>query len=49
VADENLPNVLAGSRFYEPTRRGAEREIAERLEARRARRARGEPSEEGGD
>jgi putative ATPase len=29
---ECLPESLAGARFYEPTRRGAEQRIAERLE-----------------
>jgi replication-associated recombination protein RarA len=32
-----LPESLAGTRFYEPTSRGAEQKIAERLEAIRAR------------
>jgi putative ATPase len=31
VADPNLPEVLAGSRFYEPTAEGAEGALAERL------------------
>ena len=39
VATENLPDALAGRRFYEPTGHGAEREIAERLAAWRRRRA----------
>jgi len=34
---ECLPESLAGTRFYEPTNRGAEQKIAERLEAIRAR------------
>ena len=34
---ECLPESLAGTRFYEPTNRGAEQRIAERLEAIRAR------------
>jgi putative ATPase len=34
---ECLPQSLAGTRFYEPTNRGAEQKIAERLEAIRAR------------
>jgi putative ATPase len=34
---ECLPESLAGKRFYEPTNRGAEQKIAERLEAIRAR------------
>ncbi len=38
VDAENLPEALAGRRFYEPTDRGNEREIAEALEARRRRR-----------
>ena len=37
VADENLPDALAGRRYYEPTDRGAEVEIGERLRAWRAR------------
>src|SRR6185369_13484796 len=32
---ECLPDRLAGRRFYRPTDRGAEKEIAERMEARR--------------
>jgi len=39
VATPNLPEGLAGERFYEPTREGAEAAIAERLAAWRARRA----------
>jgi putative ATPase len=31
VADPNLPEVLTGSRFYEPTAEGAEAALAERL------------------
>jgi putative ATPase len=38
VAAENLPEALAGERFYQPTREGAEAEIAERLARWRARR-----------
>ena len=34
---ECLPESVAGTRFYEPTNRGAEQRIAERLEAIRAR------------
>ena len=37
VDAENLPDVLAGRRFYEPVERGAEREIANSLSERRAR------------
>jgi putative ATPase len=37
---ECLPESLAGMRFYEPTNRGAEQRIAERLEAIRARKER---------
>lgn len=37
VAAENLPDALAGRRYYEPTERGAEQEIGERLRAWRAR------------
>jgi putative ATPase len=42
VPDRNLPDALGDTRFYEPGRHGAERAIAERLEAWRARRARAE-------
>ncbi|MAG32416.1 MAG: AAA family ATPase [Deltaproteobacteria bacterium] len=38
VGDENLPEALAGRRYYEPTERGAEASIADRLRAHRARR-----------
>ena len=38
VAAENLPDTLAGRRYYEPTDRGQEADIAERLAAWRARR-----------
>ncbi|MGY8739181.1 MAG: AAA family ATPase, partial [bacterium] len=38
VAVENLPDTLAGRRYYEPTDRGQEADIAERLAAWRARR-----------
>ena len=41
---ECLPESLAGARFYEPTNRGTEQRIAERLEAIRARKSR--PSNE---
>jgi putative ATPase len=41
---ECLPESLAGTRFYEPTQRGAEQKIAERLEAIRARKS--NPSKE---
>jgi putative ATPase len=40
VAAENLPNALAGRRYYQPKDRGAETEIAERLQALRKRRDR---------
>jgi putative ATPase len=41
VADQDhLPDRLAGRRYYEPTDRGRERDIAERLEAWRAQRER---------
>jgi putative ATPase len=43
VAARNLPEELGDARFYEPTERGAERAIAERLSEWRRRRA-----EEGG-
>lgn len=39
VAAENLPETLAGRRYYEPSERGAEVEIGERLRAWRKRRA----------
>jgi len=39
VEQEHLPDALAGRRYYEPTDRGREREIAERLDRARARRA----------
>ena len=38
VATPNLPDALGAPRFYEPGERGAERAIAERLAALRARR-----------
>lgn len=38
IGDANLPDVLAGERFYEPTQRGAEADIAERLAEWRKRR-----------
>jgi putative ATPase len=41
VAAENLPEPLAGRRFYEPSDRGAEREIGERLRRIRERRGTG--------
>lgn len=44
VAAENLPEPLAGRRFYEPSERGAEREIGERL--RRLRERRNAPPDE---
>ncbi len=40
VEQDYLPEALAGRRYYEPTDRGREREIAERLRAWRARRDR---------
>ncbi len=40
VPDANLPEVVGDARFYEPTDRGAERAIGERLSAWRARRER---------
>jgi putative ATPase len=42
VARRNLPEGVSDAPFYEPSARGAEREIAERLAAWRARRARSE-------
>jgi putative ATPase len=41
---ECLPASLAGTRFYEPTNRGLEQRIAERLEEIRSRRKKGDPS-----
>ncbi len=38
VEQDHLPDALAGRRYYEPTDRGREREIAERLRAWRAHR-----------
>jgi putative ATPase len=40
VPDENLPQALAGRRFYHPTQSGAEADIKARLEKLRARRRR---------
>ena len=40
VEQDYLPDALAGRHYYEPTDRGREREIAERLRAWRARRDR---------
>jgi putative ATPase len=40
---ECLPQSLVGTRFYEPTSRGAEQRIAERLQALRAHKAKPEP------
>ena len=41
---ECLPESLAGTRFYEPTSRGLEQKIAERLEAIRNRKKRTDES-----
>jgi putative ATPase len=41
VAAANLPDAVGDARFYEPTDRGAEGALAERLRAWRERRARG--------
>jgi putative ATPase len=41
---ECLPESLAGTRFYEPTSRGLEQRIAERLEEIRARKTKPDPS-----
>jgi len=38
VDQEHLPDALRGRQYYQPTERGAEREMAERLRAWRARR-----------
>jgi putative ATPase len=43
VATPNLPEALRGERFYEPTREGAEAEIADRLAGWRKRREPREP------
>ena len=45
VARANLPSAIAQARFYEPTDRGAESEVAERLAGWRARRARAASAE----
>ena len=45
VATPNLPEALRGERFYEPTREGAEAEIADRLAGWRARRDPRRPSQ----
>jgi len=44
VEQEYLPERLAGRRYYEPTERGREREIGERLRAWRAQRSQGSKS-----
>jgi len=46
VETRNLPEVLGKVRFYEPTQRGAEAEIAERLREWRRRRRENEPQED---
>jgi putative ATPase len=43
VEQDYLPEALAGRRYYEPTERGREREIGERLRTWRARRRPKEP------
>ena len=40
ISDRNLPEAVGGAKFYEPTREGAERVIAERLADWRTRRRR---------
>jgi putative ATPase len=35
VKQQHLPDSLVGHRYYEPSDHGAEREVAERLEANR--------------
>jgi putative ATPase len=40
---ECLPESLAGTRFYEPTNRGAEQRIAERLQSLRDRKRKPDP------
>jgi putative ATPase len=42
VAAENLPDALAGTRYYEPTDRGEEAALGARLRAWRARRSEGD-------
>ena len=46
VPDENLPQSLAGRRFYHPTQRGAEADLKARLERLRDRRRREPEGEE---
>ncbi len=46
VAARNLPTALGSTTFYEPTREGAEEEIADRLAGWRKRRAAAEESDE---
>jgi putative ATPase len=46
VEVRNLPEVLGEARFYQPTERGAEAEIAERLREWRKRRGKSEPPED---
>lgn len=46
VAQENVPANVAGRRYYQPTDRGFERELANRLERIRAIYARGAPAED---
>jgi putative ATPase len=43
VAARNLPSAVSGDPFYEPTEHGAERELKQRLDALRARRAAAKP------
>ena len=45
VGAENLPDALAGRRFYEPTDRGDERRLAERLAEIRKRKSGATPEE----
>lgn len=47
VGAANLPDVIADERFYQPTERGAEAEIARRLARFRARRAASNPKPAG--
>lgn len=49
VPDENLPETLAGRRFYHPTRRGAEAALASGLDALRARREEAPARDQGGE
>ena len=49
VPDENLPSELAGRRFYHPTQRGAEAEVAARLDEMREKRTQQQVRKRGGE